>query len=506
MKKLRNIFKVAFVLMLSISVGGSFFVCPVSGQGVDSSPSDFDITKIPVNKNVMYIDNDGDGYGIGPAPNGQDADDNDPTVTTYESAIAKYGSIESFLQHLGYHPDRIIYVDTSCVKNGTCILPQSPKAGDVFIFKEGVYRGRYVLKTQGSHGTEEKPIVFIAEPGKSVVIEATANGIGTGNKTSSPEEMEKVHHIVWDGFQIKGIKTENTKWGGNGVKADQGKNLVFKNLYIHGFENGIDAMQDLRDILVDKCVIAKNGGTHGIYFGCRQFPNKNITVKNSLFYENGRHGIQHNGRVTNLVLEGNIIHSNNLGAVSLIEGVSGAVVKNNLMFNNNKQGVIFYGYDEPKYKHARPYDQNNNLVENNIIWVGEQSWNDSNKNKPSYYEAIRFSDSSKDYEVNMKNNIVRNNILISHSYTAIWFSHTRIFNATIVENNVFYKTRKDVAFQIRSRRSQEGAILYTIEEAQNINSLIKNNTFRNPGFIDVSVDYYKNPKKFNFNLIDIKDE
>ncbi|PIE35363.1 hypothetical protein CSA56_04360, partial [candidate division KSB3 bacterium] len=64
-------------------------------------PTGFNLDRIPVNEHPLYIDKDGDGYGVGPTPNGPDADDTDPTVTTYDSAMAKYGTMEALLNHLG---------------------------------------------------------------------------------------------------------------------------------------------------------------------------------------------------------------------------------------------------------------------------------------------------------------------------------------------------------------------------------------------------------------------
>ena len=48
------------------------------------------------------LDKDGDGYGVGPACLGPDADDNDSTVHSANDVVAKYGSINAFLTHLGY--------------------------------------------------------------------------------------------------------------------------------------------------------------------------------------------------------------------------------------------------------------------------------------------------------------------------------------------------------------------------------------------------------------------
>jgi hypothetical protein len=69
------------------------------------------------------IDWDGDGYGVGPGCKGPDADDNDPTVNTSLTVLAKYGTIANFLSTVkGYNPNNIWYLsttgnDSTCVAN-----------------------------------------------------------------------------------------------------------------------------------------------------------------------------------------------------------------------------------------------------------------------------------------------------------------------------------------------------------------------------------------------------
>ena len=55
-----------------------------------------------INSAGPCLDVDGDGYGVGPSCLGPDADDNDTNVHSPAQVIAKYGSINAFLLHLGY--------------------------------------------------------------------------------------------------------------------------------------------------------------------------------------------------------------------------------------------------------------------------------------------------------------------------------------------------------------------------------------------------------------------
>jgi hypothetical protein len=60
---------------------------------------------------AFVIDRDCDGYGVGSAL-GPDADDTDPSVNTAASALAKYGTLDQVLAHLGYNPRRKLFIAT----------------------------------------------------------------------------------------------------------------------------------------------------------------------------------------------------------------------------------------------------------------------------------------------------------------------------------------------------------------------------------------------------------
>ena len=425
---------------------------------------------LPLEENVYYIDHDGDGYGVA-APNGPDADDNDPTVTTYESAIAQYGTLEKLVNHLGYYPERIRYIDPGDDNYKFSDL----QPGDMVIYKEGTYTKKYILSNTDISGTADKPIVLLAMPGKQVVLQ-TPDGEAINTW--------KCSYLTFDGFELTGHVVNSY-----GIQMHYSKHIMMKNIYSHHHKIGIRGFEDLHDISIENCVIADNEGSHGIYLGSRDLPNTNITVHGCRIYRNGRHGIQHNGRVTNMLLEKNIVHSNELGGFSLVLGTSDSIVRNNLIFNNNKQGIIFYDYDDS----TRPIaDQNNNLVENNIIWIGQYSWNGSTN--PTYFASILFNDTTETQQGKMENNIIRNNILVTHSDAILRFKQQRFFDTTTIEDNLLYNPKGS------ARVLDLEGTKYDFEEFQSLSSSISGNVFEDPNFVDVSVDYYNTPEKFNFAI------
>lgn len=426
--------------------------------------------KLPLTEPVLYIDRDNDGYGVA-APQGPDADDNDPTVNTYSSAIAKYGSVENLLHHLGYYPTRIFYNDTQ---------PETLQPGDLVIYRQGVYTGKYPLGSKNVHGTASQPIIILAMPGEKVSVQASSQGITIWESS----------YLVWDGFEVDGSVYEDGY--GEGVKLHLSQNLTLKNLYIHHHGTGIHGFQDLHDLTIEDCVVSDQRDAHGIYLGARDLPNTNITVRGCRLYRNERHGFQHNGRVTNLIVEQNIAHSNDLGGLSLIEGMSDSIARNNLIFNNNKQGIILYDYDDST-PGILPYDQNNNLIENNLIWGGKYSWN--GQDNPTYYPAILFNDATEAQQVKMENNVIRNNILVMHSDVVLSFRQRKLFTTTVIKDNIIYNPeRPDRILEL------EEGVFYDFDGFQQSSPFVTGNRFEEPDFADVSVDYYTTPERFDFTM------
>ncbi|HDK26063.1 MAG TPA: right-handed parallel beta-helix repeat-containing protein, partial [Candidatus Atribacteria bacterium] len=386
--------------------------------------------------NAFYIDKDCDGYGVA-SPLGVDADDNDPGVNTPETVIAKYGTLENFLHHLGYYPERIFYIsangddDTGEVNNinkpyktwSAVNLLLEP--GDAVIFRGGVYDylGNYAIDCSNLNGTRDKPIIFMAYPGEKVILDTLSAGI----------QVWESNYLTFDGFV-----SDNTKdiWG-NGINMHLANNIIFRNIEAKHHSIGFKAAQDLHNIFTENCVFHDNSQSHGIYWGARDLPNSNLTVRNCIMYRNGRHGFQHNGRVTHLIFENNIIHSNDMGGISLLEGISNSTFRNNLIFNNNKQGIIFGLYDS-SYSTILPYDQINNLVANNLIWIGKYYW-DGSGTGASDHAAIDFNDDTKAQNSSMDGNIFRNNILVTYNGAAFRIRQKKIIDTATIENNMIYR-------------------------------------------------------------------
>ncbi len=209
-------------------VGSTDITVQVS-DGVNTATDTFTVTvtadgggeeEVPVDPvgslNVNYIDIDGDGYGVA-APNGADADDSDATVNTVESMLAKYGTLENFLNQVkGYDVNRIFYISTdgndATAEIGnenlayrtwdaihkdlsTPLLP-----GDVIVWREGVYNESLNTKQSGSHiiqGTVDQPVVFMAFPGEMVTLSTLENTIHVGGTMSNG-----ANNYVFDGFTV----------------------------------------------------------------------------------------------------------------------------------------------------------------------------------------------------------------------------------------------------------------------------------------------------------------
>jgi len=455
---------------------------------------------LPIGKgctNAFYIDNDCDGYGVG-SPLGPDADDNDPAINTGNTFVSKYRNPNSFLDHLGYKVRNIYYISTGGSDESGEVnnigrpfetwgkVKKLLKPGDGAIFRGGEYKIRWGINISGLKGTAEEPIVIMANPGEKVIIDDISGGVGAAGPAGCA-------FVIIDGFVLD--NTKNAGWG-NGIGLHltaQAHNIVYRNIEARNWASGVHAMCNLRDIIFEYCVFHDNRNSHGIYLGAREIPNDNVIVRNCIIYRNGRHGFQHNGRITNLLLENNIIHSNTMGGISLLQGVSHSIFRNNLIFNNNRQGIIFYLYDSTM-KGIQVYDQTNNLIVNNTIWIGRYKWKGDGE-EPGDHASIGFADDTKGQLRNMGGNIFRNNILVTYNGPIFRFREERNFSGTVIENNLLFRDGG------ASKLIEVNKNYYDLKAFNNLSNLIKNNIYAPPGFADVSINYYSKPGRFNFDYL-----
>src|SRR4030065_2187954 len=255
--------------------------------------------------NAFYIDNDCNGYGVG-SPLGPDADDNDPAINTVKTFNNRYRDLNSFLNHQGHKIKNVYYISTDgSDESGEMNNIEKPfatwkkvkkllKPGDGAIFRGGEYKTKWGIDISGLQGTSEHGIVIMAYPGEKVIIDDFSVGISAAGPAGCA-------FVIIDGFVLD--NTKNTGLG-DGIQlhlSSKGHDIVFRNIEAKNWASGAHAMSDLRDIIFEYCVFHDNRNSHGIYLGAREIPNDNIIVRNCLSYHNGRHGFQHNGRITNLL-------------------------------------------------------------------------------------------------------------------------------------------------------------------------------------------------------------
>lgn len=447
--------------------------------------------------NAGYLDDDGDGYGVG-SPLGPDADPNDPDVNTPESMLAKYGTLNNFLDHLGIAHTRVYFVapagSDAAGPSGNAKPPYKTwdrvrpvlHPGDTVIYRGGTYTEGINV---GVSGSKSRPITIMAYPGEKVILDR-----------SWPLSISHCSYIVIDGFVVD----SSTEVGAYGIQADSSDHITIRNVESRRHTYGALLMQNLHDILIENCVFHDNPDEHGIYVGAAAAPNANITLRGNLLYRNGRNGIQHNGRVKNLLIEGNIIHSNALAGISLMNGVSYSTVRNNLIFNNNKQGIVIYEYlRDPTNPNILPYDQTHNVIENNTIWVGANPVV-AGSERPAEHAAILFNNGAHGVATqpagNLDNNTIRNNILVTYQGPIFEFDQQAYADTTVIENNLLYRLSGTQWAAQSDNIMQYGSKRYNMTEFKAFSPLFQNNLFADPLFKSASIDYNATPEKFAFDL------
>ncbi len=427
------------------------------------------------------IDKDGDGYGVG-SPLGPDANDSNASVTTYSSALAKYGSVNGILNALGYNPSRILYVSNSG-SNSTGVAGDINhpfadwngvkgliKPGDAVIYRAGTYTVPIGLSYV--NGTASAPIDVMGMPGEKVTLDT--HGVDASALTVSNSSYINVDNFISTSSGATGLA--------RGMNFNYSNHLNFKNIETKNHFWGMTGMQDLHYITLDSIISHDNQGEHGIYLGSRELPSSNITVKNSLMYNNAVQGFQFNGRVSNLDVSNNVIYNNGQVGIHFLEGVSGAHVTNNLVFNNGKQQIVLYKYNSTD-SNILPYDMNNNVFENNTIWADNG------------YTMILFNDATSAGTA-MSGNVFRNNIIENGGGGALFaFSQAKWAPTTTIQNNVLYR------FDGGSMLISVSGTGYTASNLQSYSSTWNNNRFGDPKFVAVTPTLMSTPSKLDFDLL-----
>ncbi len=235
--------------------------------------------------------------------------------------------------------------------------------GDVLTVQEGTYDGFRMERS----GTISAPIVIYAQPGDTVIL----NHI---NQISSPRnciiEIETwsgdgtVSNVVVEGFQVDnspryGIWTLGTAFcvvRGNTVSGSASSGIFTSFSY---------------DLLIEDNTSYGNG-EHGIYFNNS---GDRFAIRRNMLFGNANCGLHMNadasiiddpvrddGMISDGIVEANMIYANIAGGSGInMDGVEGAVVRNNLIFSTpNNSGIALFKADGA-------YASRNNLILNNTV-------------------------------------------------------------------------------------------------------------------------------------------
>lgn len=462
---------------------------------------------------IYYIDRDSDGFGIGQGyVLGPDADDNDAGVNTPQSVLDKYGTLDKFLAYKGYTALRKIFIspggNDAQAKVGSADMPYATwsavkkifQPGDVVLFREGTYPERISNKNFG--GTKEAPTVLMAYPGETV----TFTNCGAGSNGAAID-LKGAWHLVLDGFIFD---NQMVPGDGNGICLNGStsydwkpvNNVVIRNVEAMNTKSGLRAMVNIHDLLVENCVI-HDTGSHNIYWGTgsNEQPNSDLTLRNSILYMgskdlSGRHCFQHNGVVSRLIVENNICHSTvKGGGISIENGASDSIIRNNLIFNTSKMGIQFYSY-----KAAWGAPMINNGVFNNTIWIGYHSF--IGKQEPKDHSGILIKDSTGHLPIDYTK--IRNNIICTQNGFPVHISTESLAQTTFVTNNILHRTANETEkFLIWSGKTAAKIAdeKISINELNEFSEYMRNNRLYDPRFKTADIENYTVPKKFNFELL-----
>lgn len=488
---------------------------------------------------LTCVDVDGDGYGTGSGCTGRDADDFDATIHTGAEAITKYGTLAAFLSHRGYTPTNIYYISPSGVNAGSppacknnaaapcatyAYIKTSLAANDMVLWRTGSYTEANIQLVNGS---SNQPIIYMAYPGEVAVIDHSGTGAIAMSLATSGAQW-----LVIDSMDVTGTAGSSGCIGGgtpDGAGARNTHDLVFR--YIHAYGNcglgGIALFNGLENVIAEYGSYHGNTvcGTcqHGLYWGSRDIPSVNITMRRNLVYGNGAggyDGLDFNGRVTNLRIEQNIVYGNGGGGIIIQMGVSASFVRGNLVFNNSK-GLVVTNYPGDCSTQTGgdpsgvicPYDVTGNLIENNTVYQPSNDPIDGSSGAGSS-PALIVSNRTIPLSGFLGGNTYRNNILVGYGNGGkppAWYADNAggvnnkcgaecltYFAADVWDNNLFYQTSGSATtpFLIWT----DAYTTRSCAQATSLTTISNLCSFADPQFITASPTYWATPSLLNLRL------
>lgn len=453
---------------------------------------------------ATYIDKDCDGYGVR-APSGADADDNDATVNTTATALAKYGTVLAYLQAKGYNPTRLWYLsttgnDTTCAANneslpcGTWGGAQSKLAsGDFLVLRGGTYSENRNYDIFGGS--------LVAYPGEKPILTHGSNGYYGLNG--------------WPEVAVDGLTITTPGGGGIGISMSYPgliENVAIRNCDIYNYYRNIWGIARLVNITVEDNVIHDDSGEHAVYFGQNDDSGgeaTNVIVRNNLLYNSEWNNFHFNGICNGCRVEGNIMYSPNMAgggapAIQLQQGFKNGFVRNNIVMYSSGYAMLINNYDDGNST-IHPYDQTNNVIANNtFIHTGRDSA--GGDLSTSCFTAIGVINNSS-LSRNLGNNKYINNIFVEAAvgnsscgavvrYTRNNVSDGDWLSTDTWQNNVIWASNGASPLSIPPVGGSGWGIQNWTYFQTNAGTFT-NNLNANPGLTAWDVAWYNTPTQYN---------
>lgn len=461
------------------------------------------------------LDKDGDGYGVGPGCTGLDSDDTDITVHTAAEGITKYTTLAGFVTHLlGFTPGNLCYISTSGNDStGACNDASHPfltlskiqtltgnggiVAGDVVLFRAGTWTGQAL--TPQTSGTSGHPLVFMAYPGESALLQQTS---------SNMIFIANLNYITFFGLRLQdlsGGSPDACIAGGSGATSGPITSTGIQLLNMEGIgckdliiANGLGST-----VIQGNLVRDAPNGEHCFYLGAGGIPAINITITQNICYNMGFNGLHLNGRMTNVMVSQNLIYENAVAAVSFQMGVSDSFLQNNVLIGYDSSAFEISNYDGDCLVGGNicPYDQTGNVIENNTIYQTGYTVAGGGAG----HSAVIVANNSTGQVGDLGHNTFRNNILVgvgAGCYPAVAYLDTMktYLSTSTFANNIFWTTdggTEAFGFGTSGAPCGFGYVPYTCTTAAALTNL-SNCINSDPKFVDVSTTYHATPSNYHF--------
>jgi hypothetical protein len=234
------------------------------------------------------------------------------------------------------------------------------QAGDTVVVRAGNYAG-FDLRTDG---TAAAPITFRAEPNARITSRnpRTADGIN----------LEGADYVVIDGFAVDNAGGSITRAG---IRSVTNRNVTIRNNSADrcgtwGILTGFS-----EDVLIENNVMTRSAVEHGIYVSNSA---DRPVIRGNTIWGNNANGIHMNGDaslggdgiISGALVENNVIYDNGRAGGSGINGdsVQNSRIQNNLIYNNHASGISLYRID------GGGSSTGNVVVNNTVIMASNGRW------------------------------------------------------------------------------------------------------------------------------------